>query len=814
MSNGTITKLTKATVALGATLTQPTLDLLAAMGHGNGSGATEEFTNVPGMPRVLNAANFGDPADSDETKINALIAAASAAGATTSSPYIGFIPFSMLPYGVSSTTADSSHVLHNTAVHMVREGGSPTLDEYDVKAYGAAGNASNDDFHAIEACVLAANAQSEQGGILTLRFPPGRYFMSQPLWTRRGSGLRLVGSAQGVNTQAFFGQGGVSSIELNCAGGPAVLVSASNQSVIGLGTSLVTGSGNSWDSSAGNNQWFNFRDLPITLNGLSAFTAECFYQSTYTNAADRSSLIYSSGGVWNSNTAFRLFRNLSNTLSFSVTSSNGEATATGTTMAEDGITRHIAGTWDGTTISLWVNGVVEGTAPLTGTMVQKIDEEVIAGAFGFQVGEQNLTSHGPRGKLSSVRLSKTCRYTVNFTPPTSEFAPDSNTIVLTNFEAPRGPMVKCYTTSTAATATGWLVQRDLSNSLGSVSAFHADGVGFGSSVGGGNTSIFLRDHVTHWSIDRCNFENFNRAVFKPAGGNGFDWSLTRSAFHGSPSTQRLTLVLNAYTGIGAIRDCWLWGGPYPIIVSAGGVSFENVFLQAETDSICAGVFMGLNVSAAPVSLRGVFFNTESGVSADFLATWLIKGGSSATGATFANCVFENTSTKPFVMTSGTVQRLVFRETNFNTVGTQPSSVVSIASGTPGTPILFDHCYQEDAWIPWTDVAGTAKVTAVGKLSAVAYSATPTFDCSVRDEFEITLTGDCAPTITNVTPGQSILVTIIQDGAGAHGFTWPANVKGGGTVSATGGSVNQQRFTAMLDSATNPTLMADAAMVSV
>lgn len=119
-----------------------------------------EFRDVVGLGwgLTINAARF--PGIDDEEKITAAIVFA----AGISAPRV-FVPTSMLPY-------DATAVAFNTLVQMVREGGN--FDVYDWRAYGAAGNDSNDDFDAIDA---ARDGAVAGGGVLY--GPPGIYQHSQ-----------------------------------------------------------------------------------------------------------------------------------------------------------------------------------------------------------------------------------------------------------------------------------------------------------------------------------------------------------------------------------------------------------------------------------------------------------------------------------------------------------------------------------------------------------------------------------------------------------------------------------------------------------
>lgn len=111
---------------------------------------TELYATVAG---TLNAATFAGASRTD--KINNAITAAGVGGYTRV-----FIPTTMLPY-------DASLVTFNTAVQMVREGGS--YDAYDLRAYGATGNGVVDDTIPMQACMAGAGAAG--GGIVDARVP-------------------------------------------------------------------------------------------------------------------------------------------------------------------------------------------------------------------------------------------------------------------------------------------------------------------------------------------------------------------------------------------------------------------------------------------------------------------------------------------------------------------------------------------------------------------------------------------------------------------------------------------------------------------
>lgn len=77
---------------------------------------------------------------------------------------------------------------------------------------------------------------------------------------------------------------------------------------------------------------------------------------------------------------------------------------------------------------------------------------------------------------------------------------------------------------------------------------------------------------------------------------------------------------------------------------------------------------------------------------------------------------------------------------------------------------------------------------------VPFSPTPNFDVSAAPTQSVTLTGDVtAPTVTNLSDGQTVSFLVCQDSLGGHAFTWPQNVLGGMQVGNVPGTCSAQTF---------------------
>jgi len=88
---------------------------------------------------------------------------------------------------------------------------------------------------------------------------------------------------------------------------------------------------------------------------------------------------------------------------------------------------HIAVTKSGTTVTIWVNGVSKGTGTwASGAMthnIVRLCSKISPGSFSYG-------NYGFIGFVDEVRYSKVARYSSTFTPSTTEFISDANTLLL------------------------------------------------------------------------------------------------------------------------------------------------------------------------------------------------------------------------------------------------------------------------------------------------------------------------------------------------------------------------------------------------
>ena len=172
------------------------------------------------------------------------------------------------------------------------------------------------------------------------------------------------------------------------------------------------------------------------LNGATVFTMECWIKTTETG---------SNATYWNRPTLIGIASNGNASGDFGITSNNGyigmftglnsggdNSFLSATKQINDNNWHHVAAVNNGSSINLFVDGVLEGTLA-SGLALQTSSTALTIGAstldFGYagNIGNNNFFH---QGIYDEVRFSNNIRYTTNFTVPSSAFTSDANTIAL------------------------------------------------------------------------------------------------------------------------------------------------------------------------------------------------------------------------------------------------------------------------------------------------------------------------------------------------------------------------------------------------
>ena len=209
-----------------------------------------------------------------------------------------------------------------------------------------------------------------------------------------------------------------------------------------IGDSLVGGPGAAFD---GMKPWtaINLNDVrSLNLNGLSALTVEFFMNVVGYNVNSYEVLMGSERAIPTSspgNGAFKLFDSCwSGPSSCSLTASvytSGSGLVTVAAPINLDTVYHVALVYNGTVLSLFLNGTVMASTPATGHIVQTHYENIAVGTQNSVFPASHPWTLGVQGYLDSIRVSDFARYTAPFKTPTEKFGGDNHTLLLLNFPA-------------------------------------------------------------------------------------------------------------------------------------------------------------------------------------------------------------------------------------------------------------------------------------------------------------------------------------------------------------------------------------------
>lgn len=113
---------------------------------------------------------------------------------------------------------------------------------------------------------------------------------------------------------------------------------------------------------------------------------------------------------------------------------------------------HVAGTYDGVNIKIYVNGALAGTTAETGNLGTS--------ANPMTIGNNDTSAEPFKGFIDEVRISNSVRYTGAFTPQTTPFVADANTIYLAHMDEGTGTSISDssgnnITLTMSGNTTGW-----------------------------------------------------------------------------------------------------------------------------------------------------------------------------------------------------------------------------------------------------------------------------------------------------------------------------------------------------------------------
>ena len=198
-------------------------------------------------------------------------------------------------------------------------------------------------------------------------------------------------------------------------------------------------------------------DLDFNAIGTSDFTIECW---VYIDDSVANQVICDTRPTSVDNTTGINIQFRSNNVAYVGTSGTG--LITGTTVMADYSWNHIAVTRSGSTMTLWVNGVSQGTTTHTTNLTSS----------DLKIGTNRSGASVFNGNISDFRLVKSAVYTSNFDPPTAPLTAIPNTEVLT---CTNKNNIWDTASSTSITKTGNVTASNTERKFTTSSAVYFDG---------------------------------------------------------------------------------------------------------------------------------------------------------------------------------------------------------------------------------------------------------------------------------------------------------------------------------------------------
>jgi hypothetical protein len=599
---------------------------------------------------------------------------------------------------------------------------------YNVRDFGAKPDDTTDDWAAIQAAIDAASTGTSPYG--TVYVPRGTYYVSKPLHITRG--IKFYGAGRGATTITGYS-----------ADQGAVLVVSPPTSLgyngVPTGASLATGAGNSMYLDGTFGYELNLREGgAVELNGRSAVTLELFYKPNFTVTTGQYNLISSSGSVTgpDGTTAISIQHTDNDSITGIVNIGGAlKILQTPANTVSNGNVYHIALTYDGSTIRLFVNGVLKASQAATGTITQKMAEDFVIGPKINGFMESTFMNYMTKGWVDSIRISVTARYTSGFTAPTAKATYDGNTLLLLNFDNNYDQ----FTVATTMYGQQHLFLRRFGGGMGQVGNFQMSDLSF---IGTGPEFIYTVSSTidnVQVTASRRGFQFINNCYLN---------RLTSVRVVGQTLTQ-FGVAAGAASGVLTFQDLSISGGHYPFYIDTSSVVINGLWIETTAGTEIGAVLKGDMNTSAVIDQPEISAETNPNTIRDVLAvigmgTVVMHGG-----------IIETANGAPHVYVSGGGQ-VTHIGGNYSLIGTAPANVYQIATA-PANGVLLTSPIQQHMNIPWANNLGaiqTAQVkpnqSCTGNDSVTGLSATGALVCTTTPGYTLTLMNVSANSPNNST----------------------------------------------------------------
>lgn len=481
-------------------------------------------------------------------------------------------------------------------------------------------------------------------------------------------------------------------------GGPFVFTPS--YSGITTTTALATGSGAAWKTDGSTSTFFLGlqESYQLNFNGKSAFTWDQFIRIDGDTGHGATLISCSGSRTQGSSVPGTTFQagwagvDVANgTLLTGDLEINGANVGwtSGSLKLSANVVHHVAVTYDGTNIMVFVDGALGNTINAPGTITQEDYKCWEIGASCSTMFDNGDTGGSPNAAMDSIRLSDSARWTSAFTKPTAKSAFDANTVFLHNFDNEQGQFSIAKTRS-ANNVTGvnhWLLVRRNDELI-----FRG---------GGGLSNLTVQDNYgvgvqCRWSTDmKISDVNFNCPFVLQD--NCYKSTMTGCTFSISTGG-RSGLQLGNACGVFYGSDIFVTGGKYQIAIFNSGCTLDSIKVALNADAV-----VGMYVNGSIVEMTGWSIDDEANAP-NWLGSLLVsssdlinRGGVFDQRTMTAPCVIVNAATTRNVAFFGST---FYSKTNSQELFHQMDQAIA-------NPVNTYGCFREYPALtaPWSNTVG-------------------------------------------------------------------------------------------------------------
>lgn len=501
---------------------------------------------------------------------------------------------------------------------LISFNGNNNIHETPLSWFGGVPDGITDNNGPWNDAIATACASTSSSTQFLISLGRGDYTDSQPVWLNC-SNIGIKGAGKYATT--------LSELTTSLISFPVIRVAMPFESGYGINSemfvpSLVPGPGNAVQFSS-TNQGPAIRldsDPDIDkLNGLSAFTADFFINVKSTvNGTNLLSMWGNDYATQIGHRAFQIYMNSSQALCANLTTTSG---GYGFCSANDSITlntvHHIAMSYDGTTIRLFVDGNLVASQAASGAIVRDREEGLFLA--NAECGNEFLyscsTNYDGVLDIDSVRISNYARFTAPFTPPTSKSTWDSNDIILVNFDQINSDGSAFY--AQTFDGSGGRIWLPFIN-VGAGGTQFMKFSGFSTSGGNFGMQIWNNDHSSYHDIATVNaYVGIDAELY-----------IFYEKFQDIRSTgaKRSSVILGGGGGDNYLANWYVEGGDYEMCLAGSDYHANHIWITDTTNQGCSGyqcssVEEALQIAGnASLDATGLVIDDENLRSSDHLVT--------------------------------------------------------------------------------------------------------------------------------------------------------------------------------------------------